>query len=194
MILSRMELAEEDPYHVQAVYDLDANYSVEHFRYAIGECRKVIAQVVANGIGSEQQIARVNILQYLDLLLSRAVVWIDCEADLLAIVLRSEIGLRGWAELISESPERATRFLSEDVVIDGKELTEKMRKAFPAETNHPSPTIEKLRSRQEPPRIGNTVDYDFKLCSKLVHPSALVLNHREPTIRMRTRRRIWRLR
>ena len=27
------------------------------------------------------------------------------------------------------------------------------------------------------------VDYDFKLCSKLIHPSALMLNHPEATIR-----------
>jgi len=35
----------------------------------------------------------------------------------------------------------------------------------------------------KPPRIGETVDYDFKLRSKLIHPSALMLNHPELTIR-----------
>jgi hypothetical protein len=101
----------EQPYHIQAIYDLQADYSSEHFRYAIGQCRKVIEQVVADDDRSEKQIARVHILRYLDLLLSRAVVWVDCEADLLAIVLRSEIELRGWAELVSESLEICTLLL-----------------------------------------------------------------------------------
>src|SRR3954470_18538351 len=102
-----MEAEPERPYHIQAIYDLKANYSPDHFRYAIGECRKVIAQVIADDDRSAQQVARVNVLRYLDLLLSRAVTWIDGETDLMAIVLRSEIELRGWAELISESVERA---------------------------------------------------------------------------------------
>ena len=172
----------EHPYHIQAIYDLQANYSPEHFRYAVGECRKVIELLIADDDRSEQQIARVHILRYLDLLLSRAVVWIDGEADLLAIVLRSEIELRGWAELVSESPERAIRFLNDDVVIDAKELNEKMSKAFPGMI--PTlPSMGKLGKREEPPRIGQSVDYDFKLCSKLIHPSALMLNHPELTIR-----------
>jgi hypothetical protein len=175
-----MEAEPERPYHIQAVYDLKANYSPEHFRYAIGMCREVIEQVVADDNRSDQQIARVHILRYLDLLLSRAVAWVDDEADLLAIVLRSEIELRGWAEVVSESPERATKFLNDDVVIDANELNEKMRKTFPGVALLPYPPNGK---REAPPRIGQTVDYDFKLCSKLIHPSALMLNHPEMTIR-----------
>ena len=110
-----MEVEPERPYHIQAIYDLKADYSPKNFRYAIGECRKVIEQVVADDYRSDQQIARVHILRYLDLLLSRAVAWVDGEADLLAVVLRSEIELRGWAEVVSESLERATKFLNDDV-------------------------------------------------------------------------------
>lgn len=175
-----METESEHPYHIQAIYDLKANYSPEHFRYSVGVCSDVIKQVSADDYRSDQQIARVHILRYLDLLLSRAVTWIDAEADLLAIILRSEIELRGWAEVVSESVERATKFLNDDVVIDADELSKKMRKAFPGIAPLPDAPSEK---RKDPPRIGQTVDYDFKLCSKLIHPSALMLNHPELTIR-----------
>jgi hypothetical protein len=97
--------------------------------------------------------------------------------------LRSEIELRGWAELVSESLERATKFLNDDVVIDANELDQKIRQAFPGTPPLPFATTGKLGKRQDPPRIGQTVDYDFKLCSKLIHPSALMLNHPELTIR-----------
>src|ERR1039457_3435019 len=60
----------ERPYHIQAIYDLRDNYSPEHFRSAVGECRKVIAQLIADDNTSNQQVARVHILRYLDLQLS----------------------------------------------------------------------------------------------------------------------------
>jgi hypothetical protein len=78
---------EERPYHIQAIYDLKADYSSEHFRLAMGECRKVIAELIADDNSSDQQIARVHILRYLDLQLSRAVRWAEDEADLMAVVL-----------------------------------------------------------------------------------------------------------
>ncbi len=173
---------QERPYHIQAVYDLQAENTTEHFRFAISECRKVIGGLVADDRSSDQQIARVNVLRYLDLQLSRAVEWADAEADLLAVVLRSEIELRGWAEFVSESLEQATRFLNDEVVIDAHELDQKMRKAFPTAAFAALPYAPKAK-RVEPPRIGEAVDYDFKLCSKLIHPSALMLNHPEMTIR-----------
>ncbi len=173
---------QERPYHIQAVYDLQAENTTEHFRFAINECRKVIGRLVAEDNSSDQQIVRVNVLRYLDLQLSRAVEWADAEADLLAVVLRSEIELRGWAEFVSETPEHATRFLNDEVVIDTHELDQKMRKAFPNAAFDAMPGVPKAK-RAEPPRIGQTVDYDFKLCSKLIHPSALMLNHPEMTIR-----------
>jgi hypothetical protein len=37
--------------------------------------------------------------------------------------------------------------------------------------------------RVDSPRIGEAVHYDFKLCSKLIHQSALMLKHPEMTIR-----------
>jgi hypothetical protein len=157
-----MPEAEERPYHIQAFYDLQADYSPDHFRYAVGECRKVVAQLIADDDRSDQQIARVNILRYLDLQLSRAMAWADGEADLLAMVLRSEIELRGWAEFVSERPEQATTFLNDEVVIDAHELDQKMRKAFPGAPFAASRNVPKAK-RFEPPRIGQTVDYDFTL-------------------------------
>lgn len=177
-----MEVEQHRPYHIQAIYDLEADYSPEHFRFAVGECRKVIAGVISDGHTADQQVARVNILRYLDLLLSRATAWIDGEADLLTIVLRSEIELRGWAEFVSETPEQAGRLLNDEVVIDANELDQQMRKAFPGAAFAALPNTPKAK-RIEPKRIGERVEYDFKLCSKLIHPSALMLNHPEITIR-----------
>src|ERR1700733_179546 len=125
-----MEPEQQRPYHIQAIYDLQADNTTATFRTEIGECRKVIAHLVADDNRSDQQIARVNILRYLDLQLSRATAWADGETDLLAIVLRSEIELRGWAEFVSESPDKAARFLNEQVVVDAHELDQYMKKAF----------------------------------------------------------------
>jgi hypothetical protein len=58
---------EQRPYHIQAIYDLQIDNTSTKFRTEIDECRKVIAQMVAEDNNSDQQIARVNILLYLDL-------------------------------------------------------------------------------------------------------------------------------
>ena len=170
---------EKRPYHVQAIYDLEADYSPEHFRLAIGECRSVIAQEIAEDDSSDQQVARVRILRYLDLQLSRAVSWAAAEADLMAVVLRSQIELRGWAEFVSKGPQEAAAFLHE-VNTDIQELHVKMDRAFPG-TLQPPPT-QAVGKRIELKRSGDEEEYDFKLCSKLIHPTALMLNHPEATI------------
>ena len=170
---------EERPYHIQAIYDLKANYCPDHFRFAIGECRKVIAQLIAENDSSDQQIARVRILRYLDLQLSRAIRWAEDESDLLAVVLRSQIDLRFWANFVSTGPEEAAAFLRE-VNIDIQELHLKMDKAFPGSLQPlPTPMVGK---RIELKRSNDEEEYNFKLCSKLIHPSALMLNHPEATI------------
>ena len=174
-----MPQAEERPYHIQAIYDLKADYSPDHFRFAIGECRKVIAQLVAVDNSSDQQVARVHILRYLDLQLSRAVRWAEDEADLMAVVLRSQIELRLWADFVSKGPKEAADFLHE-VNIDIQELHVKMDKAFPGALE-PLP-IQVAGKRVDLKRTGDEEEYDFKLCSKLIHPTALMLNHPEATI------------
>jgi hypothetical protein len=172
----------ERPYHIQAIYDLKNNYSPDQFRFAIGECRKVIAQCVAEDNESGQQVARVRILRYLDLQLSRAVRWAEDEADLMAVVLRSQIELRIWAAFLSEGPNQAAHFFH-DVNIDIRELHAKMNNAFPC-------TIPPLPGHVAGRRVdlkpdGDYENYAFKLCSKLIHPTALMLNHPELTINNR---------
>jgi hypothetical protein len=174
-----MQAPEERPYHIQAIYDLKADYSPDHFRFAIGECRKVIAQLIAEDNSSDQQVARVHILRYLDLQLSRAVRWIDDEADLMAVVLRSQIELRLWADFVSKGPKEAADFLHE-VNIDIQELHVKMDKAFPGALQ-PLP-VQVAGKRVDLKRTGDEEEYAFKLCSKLIHPTALMLNHPEVTI------------
>lgn len=173
---------EEKSYHVlQAIYDdLKADYSPEHFRHAIGECRKVIARLIAEDKSSDQQIARVNILRYLDLQLGRAILWAEDEADLMAIVLRSQIELRSWVEFVSTGPTEAGVFLTNEVNIDIQDLHVKMDKAFPGALDPLPASIG--GKRIDLTRDGHREEYDFKLCSKLIHPTALMLNHPEATI------------
>src|SRR6266481_4764490 len=61
-----MEQPEELRYPVQAVVDLAKNFSREHFEYAITQCQNVISQVLAEDNSSEQQIARVRVLKYVN--------------------------------------------------------------------------------------------------------------------------------
>jgi hypothetical protein len=113
------------PYPVIAVTDLANNYSPEHFRFAIGHCRDVIAKAIVEDNSSDQQIARVRILKYLDIQLARAVRWIEEDADLMAGVMRSLIELKFWARFVSTSPEKASQFLNESL-IDSRELYERL--------------------------------------------------------------------
>lgn len=170
---------EEYAYPVQAIVDLANNYSTEHFSVAIGHCRDVIAKVLAEDNRSDQQIARVRILRYLDRQLGRAVNWAEDDADLMAIVVRSQIELRFWADFVSKGPTEAAQFLNE-ANIDARQLHEKLTKAYPSEVRPLSVSIPgKLIS---PTRISADEEVVHKLCSKLIHPTSLVLNDPENSI------------
>jgi len=174
-----MDSSKEKPYHIEAIDGLRDNYTSARFRAEIGECRAVIAQVIAEDNRSDQQIARVHMLRYLDLLLARAIRWSDEEADLMAIVLRSQIDLRAWAEFVSKGPNEAARFLNE-VNIDIRELHETMDKAYPGVME---PLPEKITGKRvDFSRVDDQEAYAYKLCSKLIHPSALLILHPEVTI------------
>ena|SRR5881296_39965 len=97
---------EREPYHIAAIKNLIAHYSADHFRFAIKQCRDVVGRVIADDDQSDQQRARVHILRYLDLLLSRAANWVELEADLMALLLRSQTELRFWAQFIFEGRSR----------------------------------------------------------------------------------------
>jgi len=173
-----MDSSKEKPYHIEAIDGLRDNYTSARFRAEIGECRAVIAQVIAEDNRSDQ-IARVHMLRYLDLLLARAIRWSDEEADLMAIVLRSQIDLRAWAEFVSKGPDEAARFLNE-VNIDIRELHETMDKAYPGVME---PLPEKITGKRvDFSRVDDQEAYAYKLCSKLIHPSALLILHPEVTI------------
>ena len=167
-----MQRPEELPYPVQAIADLAANFSREHFEYQIAQCRNAISQAIAEDNTSEQQIARVRILKYVDLQLSRAVRWIDQEADLME--------LRFWAQFVSQGNDKAQHFL-EEANTDTKDLYERLLKTFPCEaTPYSFPPAVK---RVNPARVDDEEELLWKLCSKFVHPTALVLDSPETTIR-----------
>ncbi len=174
-----MDDLEEFPYPVQAVVDLANSFSREQFEYAVTQCRNVLARVIAEDNRSEQQIARVRVLKYLDLQLSRAVRWIDQEADLMALVLRSLIELRFWASYVSEGNDKAQHFLSE-ANTDSVDIYERLLKAFPRETTEYD--LPARVKRVTPTRIDYEEELLWKVCSKFIHPSSLILEGPETTI------------
>jgi hypothetical protein len=179
------ELEEQRPYPIIAVNDLIEHYSAEHFRYAIEQCRIVIAQVIADDDRSDQQVARVKILRYLDLQLTRAVRWAEDDADLMANVMRNIVELLSWADFVTESMDNATRFLRE-TDIDSKELLQRFIKIVPLGTvpeTLSDLTDEITAKRVSLKRSDDEEEFIWKLSSKLIHPSSLVLNHLEHTIK-----------
>ena len=174
-----MNTQNELPYHVVAVTDLANNYSAEHFRFAVGNCRDVIAKTIAEDNSSNQQIARVRILKHLDLQLSRAARWVEEDADLMASVMRNLIELKFWAHFVSDSPAKATQFISE-ADIDGRELFDKLEKAVPPGTYQLGQIPAGKRVNVGPSDAEEALLW--KMCSKLIHPSSWVLNHPAETI------------
>jgi hypothetical protein len=170
----------EEAHQLTIVNDLAANFTPEYFLTRIGHCRSIIAQVVAEDHTSDQHVARVHILRYLDLQRSRAEHWAEEEADLMAIVVRSEIELWDWARFVAKGNEEAAKFLRE-VNIDIRELHERMEKAFEGPIQ---PLPEAITgSRISHPKREDSEEYNFKLCSKLIHPTSFSINHPEATIR-----------
>jgi hypothetical protein len=183
-----MNTEPEVPYPVTAVTDFANNYSAEHFRFAVGHCREVIAKVIAEDNRSDQQIARVRILRHLDIQLGRAVRWIEEDADLMAGVMRNLIELKFWAHFVSDSPARATQFISE-AEIDARELFDKMEKLVPAATYQLGTMFAKgKRVKVEP--SGEEEALLWKTCSKLIHPSSWVINHPAGTIHNARQRQV----
>jgi hypothetical protein len=171
----------EFPYPVHAVTNLASNYSSEHFAFAVERCREVIAKVIAEDNSSPQQIARVRILNYLDLQLARSLRWIGDDADLIAGVLRGLIELRFWARFISKSSEQATQFLNE-ASIDARELYQRLETLVPCDTHQlEAPITQGKRVRVE--TTGAQEALVWQICSKLIHPSSWVINDLEGTIR-----------
>ena len=177
-----METPEEEyPYHITAISELAKNYSLENFRYEIGVCRDVVAKLIAVDNRSDQQKARYRILRILDLQLSRAVRWVEEEADLMALVIRNLIELKFWAKFVSESEAKATQFLNE-ADIDMKELYQRLEKMMPAEAEkYTLPQTSGKRVRVEP--TGDHEELTWKTACKLIHPSSYVINHFEETIK-----------
>lgn len=183
LMWARMEHgAQQYPHQVIAISDLAEDYSPEHFRFAIGHCRDVIAKVSAEDNRSDQQRSRYRILRYLDLQLVRAANWVDQEADLMAWVMRNLIELQFWANFVSESEEKATQFLNE-FNIDLKEVAEKLEKLRPDDAG-PMPELPAVSGRRVTVKpAGHEEELTWKMACKMVHPSSYVINDFENTVK-----------
>ena len=172
----------EIPYHVMAISKLAKDYSAAAFQVEIGQCREVIAKLVAEDNRSDQQRARYRILRYLDLQLARSVGWVDKEADLMAWVMRNLIELKFWAKFVSESEEKATQFVNESN-IDLREVAEHLKRLMPVDAEtmpHLPPHSD--RKRVDVRRSGDQEELIWKMASKLIHPSSNVINGFENTM------------
>jgi hypothetical protein len=90
----------------------------------------------------------------------------------MALVVRSQIDLRGWAHFVSKGPDEAKQFLHE-ANIDARDLHEHMARAFPREMSPLPEPIEGKHVHLE--KAGHEEKAIFKICSKLIHPTAIVL-------------------
>ena len=172
----------EIPYHVMAISKLAKDYSAAAFQVEIGQCREVIAKLVAEDNRSDQQRARYRILRYLDLQLARSVGWVDKEADLMALVMRNLIELKFWAKFVSESEEKATQFVNESN-IDLREVAERLKRLMPVDAEtmpHLPPHSD--GKRVDVRRSGDQEELIWKMASKLIHPSSHVSNGFENTM------------
>src|SRR5437867_9542338 len=98
----------------------------------------------------------------------------------MALVLRSQIEVRRWADFVSKGPVEAEQFLN-GTNVDAQQLNDKLTKAFPGAVQPLPVTIAGTLTRL--PSVDSYEDFDFKFCSKLIHPSSMMLNHPEDTIR-----------
>jgi hypothetical protein len=179
------------PYPVQAIADLGEDFSAEHFRFAITQIRNNVAHVSGEDNSSDQQVARIKILKYLDLQLACAARWIDDSADLMALVLRRLIELRFYSDYVGEGQPEASRFLAE-ADTDSKEVYELMRRAFPDDMLiHDVPESEKRLTTK---RQNAEEEVLFKLCSKFIHPSALTMYDLQATVLSEDYRQMFALR
>ena len=170
------------PYHVRAISELAKDYSATAFQVKIGECREVIAKVVAEDKRSFQQCARYRILRYLDLQLARSLSWVDKEADLMAWVMRNLIELKFWAKFVSESEEKATQFINESN-IDLREVSERLKRLMPEDDESMPPLPPNSDGKRVDVRpSGTQEELTWKMASKLIHPSSHVINEFENTM------------
>ena len=176
-----MILMDEDrttrPYPLVAVEELEQDYNPESLRYAITQCRNVIARVIADDDHSNQHIARVRILRYLDFQLSRGAKWADDDTDLMAFVMRNVLELLAWANFVSASDENAATFLQETDV-DSKELLTRFVKISEPDIvpDDLLKAVEAITSKRVSlRRADDHEEFIWKFCSKLIHPTALML-------------------
>ena len=109
----------------------------------------------------------------------------------MAGVMRSLIELKFWAKFVSESPARATQFLSE-AQIDARELFDRLEKMVPPDTYQLETTPPQgKRVNVEP--SGAQESLLWKMCSKLIHPSSWVINDLENTIHSPQQRKLYAL-
>jgi hypothetical protein len=92
--------------------------------------------------------------------------------------MRSLIELKFWAHFVSDSPARATQFISE-AEIDASELFDKLEKLVPAGTYQLGIPAKGKRVNVEASDAEEALLW--KMCSKLIHPSSWVINHTADT-------------
>lgn len=169
--------------------ELEANFSIAHFRHVVEAWRSAIADLPESD-SSPMAEAKRRIILYADLQMRRVVGSPEMDNDLLAGVLRNLMELRDWAKFVASDEKQAERFANESV-IDARELFALVGAPVDPEIDaHMAAAAHIQGKRKKFDRESEQDEFFWKLCSKLIHPSSLVINNTgmlldDPTIRKR---------
>ena len=193
--LNLMEM--EDRAHVHPgvlIDDLESCFSVPHFLHVLAECRKTLASLPESD-NSPMAEAKRRIILHVDRQLRKVIGSADLENDFLATILRNLMELRDWARFVASDEEQAERFVNESV-IDVRELFELISVASDPEIDAIRAAASHIQGKRKTfDRDSEQDKFFWKLCSKLIHPSSLVINNagillQDPNIQKRLAVRI----
>jgi hypothetical protein len=134
---------------------------------------------------TQVKLARHKILKYLDVQLDRAHKWANSDIDMLAWSARNIMEAGLWLEFLAENPKNITLFIREECR-DHHELVKLMLLCL--DEYEPSSNAGKALSVINGIKLfkplgfrdkiiaNKTLTLQFKLCSKLLHPTALSIS------------------
>lgn len=130
---------------------------------------------------------RERLTRYLSVQLKHASNWASADADLLALIMRRLIEVRYFSIAINESEEKSRQLMHDEFANDALEIFARLQELAPGKYDEKD--VLKELDLQKPAsgsiktsRWGPTERYLWKLTSKLIHPSALVINELDSTL------------
>jgi hypothetical protein len=141
--------------------------------------RRILRALAKKKLSANKRHDRIfrNLLKYVDVQLSRMLVRKPIPLDLMALITRDLIEVALWCQFITASNENLRQF-DDEVGID---LMEMLKLVDPSGTEYPSLQasakglgVSGKSTRME--KTGKGDKFWFKLCSKMIHPTAWSIN------------------